>query len=337
VLLAVIAVAVESLYQSGYVTDGPIPLPYRITNLEFIDGGTGADIILATVKSEYEAINITDGYVNGNATTISGTLTIPEGETGTVLLALPSGTLVAGQQYTLELKIRYQEYTDSLFASERGIFYHMYHPKTLGPVEEGVITKLHPWYHGGYSPDADIMICTVQNTGDFAITITGGFINGHARRDTTGDLTIEKGAHQQVTMYFPPASLLDQMLNGISFQVKLVTARDNIIAYAEPEPVMVPEQGGIINLKFVDGGTSNDLIVATVENTGSASMNLTSSLVNGKAAYFLPSVVVIPTGGNEIVTLLLPAGTFVNSVTYQVVLITSHNNALICTSTYSEP
>lgn len=348
VFSAIVILAIASWeIQPDFVPE-PLPRPYRITNLQFIDGGTGDDTILVTVKSESEAINITGGYVNENATTISGTLTIPEGETGTVTLTLPSGTLVAGREYRLELKLNRKDALP-LFASERYIFYHMYHPDTPGPVEEGVITELFPNYYSRYTPDADRMTCTVQNTGDFAITITGGFINGNAARNTSGDLTIEKGDHKQVTMYFPPASLVDQMLNKIPFQVKLVTARDNIITYAEPqylpwkddgntpEPVIVPEQGEIRNLQFVDGGTSNDLIIGTVENTGSVSMNITSSLVNGKAAYFLPSVVVVPTGGNEIVTLPLPAGTLVDSATYQVVLITSHSNALVCTSTYSEP
>jgi len=330
------------------IDTGPL-VPYRVTNLEFIDGGTGSDTILATVESELLAINITGGYVNGNATTISGSLTVPEGETGRVLLTLPSGTLVAGREYRLELKLSRKDALP-LFASKRYVFYHMYHPDTPGLVEEGVITDLFPSYYSRYAPDADCMTCTVQNTGDFAITITGGFINGHAARNTT-ELTIEKGESGQVTMYFAPASLMDRMNNKVPFLVKLVTARDNIIAYAEPyyypdprhyfgENYSIPdlpvilEEGEITNLQFTDGGTGNDLIIASLRNSGSASINITSCLVNGRAAYFLPPVVVIPPGGTENLTLPLPGGTFVGSETYQVVLITSNSNAFVRTSSY---
>ena len=65
------------------------------------------------------------------------------------------------------------------------------------------------------------MTATVQNTGDFPIIITGGYVNGMAAINATGQLTLETNSTAEVTLNYPARSLLNQMFqrNGVSSEI----------------------------------------------------------------------------------------------------------------------
>ncbi|MCW3999828.1 MAG: hypothetical protein NWE93_06280 [Candidatus Bathyarchaeota archaeon] len=94
----------------------------------------------------------------------------------------------------------------------------------MGTAEQGVITNLQ-FTDGGTGDDT--ITATVQNTGDIAITITGGFVNGDAATAYAGDTTIAKGATGDITLTLPTGTLVD----ATQFQIKLTTSKGNAIAY----------------------------------------------------------------------------------------------------------
>lgn len=105
----------------------------------------------------------------------------------------------------------------------------------MGTAEQGVITNLE-FSDGGGSDDT--ISATVQNTGDVALTITAGFVNGNNATSilASTSMTIAKGATETFTLTIPSATLIDAQ----QYQVKLTTAKGNAIAYTstylEPAP-----------------------------------------------------------------------------------------------------
>ena len=94
----------------------------------------------------------------------------------------------------------------------------------MGTAEQGVITNLE--FTSGGTGAEDTVVATVQNTGDIAITITGGFVNGKAGT-LANDVQIAKGAKADVTLTIDEATLQD----ATQYQVKLTTSKGNAIAY----------------------------------------------------------------------------------------------------------
>ncbi len=158
----------------------------------------------------HEPLTVTIGYILQSNWIVNGTLylgheqkaeligglAIPINGTKDIYLSLPKGTLIAGKTYTVELNTTQQtpplfKYLDSqnsfncLSDPEAFTFYHMCHTDASGPVEEGVITDLSACYYT--SNYADHIEAEVRNTGDFPITITGGFVNGEAAINTSDD------------------------------------------------------------------------------------------------------------------------------------------------------
>jgi hypothetical protein len=351
----------------------------RVTNLEFIDGGQSNDTVVATVINRADkALSITSGYViqsywfdNGfvyrsheQAAELFGDLTVPANGTKDVHLSLPKDTLIAGKAYAVELNTTQQhpssmKYIGSqnsfhtISAPKTFAFYHIYHPNTSGLVEEGAITSLAAAFCDfNY---ADSMLATVQNTGDFPITIAGGFVNGRAAINTTDSSihitgieqgVIEKNATGSVTLNFPAGSLYYARQNP--FNVKLVTAEGNVIECADmfypfdfsisgrmQQPKAVREQAVITGVKFSYAGGNDDSIAVTIHNSGSNPIDILSSLLNGKATTILSSNAIVDAGSTQ--TFTLQAGTLEQGSEYQVVLISSQNNGFINTSTYSPP
>jgi flagellin-like protein len=96
----------------------------------------------------------------------------------------------------------------------------------MGTAEQGVITNLQ-FTDGGVADDT--IIATVQNTGDVALTITGGFVNGNEANSITPGtaMTIAKGDTETFTLALDPGTLVD----ATQYQIKLTTAKGNAIAY----------------------------------------------------------------------------------------------------------
>jgi flagellin-like protein len=96
----------------------------------------------------------------------------------------------------------------------------------MGTAEQGVITNLQFTVTTG-SPDE--IVATVQNTGDVALTITGGFVNGDAANSVTAgtSTTVAKGATETFTLELDEGTLVDAQ----QYQVKLTTSKGNAIAY----------------------------------------------------------------------------------------------------------
>jgi hypothetical protein len=349
----------------------------RVTNLEFIDSGSGNDIVVATVINRADkAVSITSGYVtqsywidNGfvyrsheQAAELFGDLTVPANGTKDIHLSLPQDILISGKTYAVGLNTTQQHPPSMKYISSQNsfhtisapktfTFYHMCHPNTQSSVEEGVIT----WLAAAYcdSNYADSMLATVQNTGDFPITIAGGFVNGRAAinaTDSTIHMTgkeqcvIEKNATGSVTLNFPAGTLYYARQNP--FNVKLVTAEGNVIECADmcypfdfsisgriQQPVVVKEQAIITGVKFSRVGGNNDVIAVTIHNLDSNPIDVLSSLLNGKATTILSSNTIVDVGSTQ--TFTLEAGTLVQGREYQVVLISSQNNAFIHASTYN--
>jgi flagellin-like protein len=99
------------------------------------------------------------------------------------------------------------------------------------------------------------------------------------------------------------------------------------------------EQGVITNLEFTDGGTGDDTIIATVQNTGDVALTITGGFVNGDAANSVTAgtSTTVAKGATETFTLELDEGTLVDAQQYQVKLTTSKGNAIAYTSTYLAP
>jgi flagellin-like protein len=96
----------------------------------------------------------------------------------------------------------------------------------MGTAEQGVITNLE------FDASGNTITATVQNTGDVAITITGGFINGNsATTDVGSGLQIAKGGTDTVVLDVPVA--LQPLTDAQQYQVKLSTAKGNSIAYTQ--------------------------------------------------------------------------------------------------------
>jgi hypothetical protein len=348
--------------------------PFQITNLEFIDGGSEKDTIVATTKNTTnETLTVTSGQVtqyywvdNGTAyqnpiqgheqaVGLFGDLTIPINGTKNIHLSLPTDTLILGKTYSVKLVADnhiQQNCVDLISGRERFIFYHMYHPDASGPVEEGIITFLLPGghhYSNSGEVNGDVMMTLVQNTGDFPITIMGGFVNGAAAIKTADAMgveqcVIEKNETKNVFLNFPAKSLPDQEQNNTRLNVKLVTAKGNTIEYADEfyyalsfydiqQPVVVKEQAVITSVKFSDGDMSRGTVLVTVENSGSNPINISGSLLNGKATVILSNQAIIGVGSTQ--TFTIQAGTLVQGNKYQVVLISSQNNPFIYASTFS--
>ncbi len=105
----------------------------------------------------------------------------------------------------------------------------------MGTAEQGVITNLQ-FTEGTLETDPDTIVATVQNTGDAAITITGGFLNGDAATSFAeinavlpelDDEIIPKGKTADIELTLPAGTLVD----ATQYQVKLTTSKGNAIAY----------------------------------------------------------------------------------------------------------
>ena len=182
---------------------------YYISNLQFIDGGSSNDTVIATVINKAnEDFTVTVGYIaqdywldNGfiyktheQAGALFGDLNVPANTTKDIHLTLPTDTLIAGKTYSVGLnttnphpfRTQYDNspnWFNTISTPQAFTFYHMGHPNTKTPVEEGVITSLSAAFcDANY---ADSMHATIQNTGDFPITIIGGFVNGKAAINAT--------------------------------------------------------------------------------------------------------------------------------------------------------
>ena len=94
-----------------------------VTDLEFIDGGSGNDTVVATVINRADkTLSITSGYImqsywldNGfvyrsheQAAELFGDLTVPANGTQDIHLSLPKDTLIAGKAYAVELNTTQQ-------------------------------------------------------------------------------------------------------------------------------------------------------------------------------------------------------------------------------------
>ncbi|HUK84290.1 MAG TPA: hypothetical protein VLU95_00360, partial [Candidatus Acidoferrum sp.] len=314
------------------------PDPFRdvpiITGLKFIDGGNDNDTVVATtINPTREPLTVTIGYISQSNWIVNGTVylsheqkaellgdrAIPINGTKNIYLSLPKGTLIAGKTYTVELNTTQQiptlfKYLDSqnsfncLSDPEAFTFYHMCHPDASGPVEEGIITGLAAGYYT--SNYADHIEATIQNTGDFPITITGGFVNGEAAVNTTDSsihitgieqCVIGKNATGSVDLTFPPASLYNQTQNRTPFNVKLITAEGTIIGIPDTyyyafdfpinggiqQPEVINERAEITTVKFSNLGGNDDAVAVTIYNSGSNPLIISSSMLNGKATTIL--------------------------------------------------
>jgi hypothetical protein len=374
---------------SGFVvytlTSSPIEIGHRdywpesnVINLEFIDGGSGNDTAVATVinRSDKE-LSITVGYIiqyywldNGfvyrnheQAAELFGDLTVPANGTKDIHLSLPKDTLIAGKTYAVELNttqqhqpimsIGNQNSFNTISPSKTFTFYHMNHPNTYSPVEEGVITGLAAAFCD--SNYADSMMAEVQNTGDIPITIIGGFVNGEAAINATDSsihitgieqCVIEKNASGSVILNFPAGTLYYTKQNP--FDVKLVTAEGTLIECADlcysfdfgisgrtRQTPVVEETAKITMVQFFPKYGMYDSMTATVHNFGSNPLKISSCLLNGKATTVLSNNEIVEAGSTQ--TFTLQAGTLVQGSKYQVVLVSSQNNAFVNTSTYSLP
>jgi flagellin-like protein len=96
----------------------------------------------------------------------------------------------------------------------------------MGTAEQGVITNLQFTVTTG-SPDE--IVATVQNTGDVALTITGGFVNGNEATSIAAgtSMTVPKGDTETFTLTITEGTLID----ATQYQVKLTTSKGNAIAY----------------------------------------------------------------------------------------------------------
>jgi hypothetical protein len=288
------------------------------------------------------------------AAELFGDLTVSANGTKDIHLSLPPGTLVAGKTYTVGLNTTQRhpssmQYLDSkntfhsISNSQPFTYYHMCHPGTSGLVEEGVITSLAAAYcDANY---ADSMLVTVQNTGDFPITITGGFVNGLAAINATDSsihitgieqCVIEKNSTGSVTLNFPAGTLYYSRQSP--FYVKLVTDDGTLIESADPyfefpvsdkiqQPTPISEKAEILSVQFFQKYGMYDSIKATVHNLGSEPINISSCLLNGKATTIFSSNTIIEAGNT--LTFNLQAITITTGNNYQLVLISSKNNAFI--------
>lgn len=234
ILVVVCAFIAYTLASLGVNQIGPThEFPYA-TNITFTDGGNSNDIVKITIHNTLEMpLNIEECIVNNQSTKFQGDLRVPGKSTGNLTLTVSSGTLIGAMQYTIVINPYATNGVFTIWTSQRYIYYHMVHPDATGPVEEAVIAELHPSYYSRYY-SYDEMGATVQNTGDYAITITDGSVNGQAPTDITGQLTIGPNETGQMVMSFPARTLLDQMLNQTHFYVKLNTLSGNQIEYIEP-------------------------------------------------------------------------------------------------------
>ncbi len=78
-----------------------------------------------------------------------------------------------------------------------------------------------------------------------------------------------------------------------------------------------------------------DSITATIHNFGSKPIDISSCLLNGKATAILSGNTFVEAGSTQ--TIALQAGTLLQGSKYQVVLISSQNNAFVTTETYGSP
>ena len=341
---------------------------FDIKNVAFVDGGSGNDTIVATVINRSDKIfTVTGGYaaqrnwvqegrIQQNehpfVTELFGDLTIPSNTTGDIHLSLPRDTLDAGMEYLVYLNGTNQDHGSSVGTSKRYVFYHMYHPFASAPVEEGVITQLSfSIIHLNY---LDSIMAEVQNTGDTPITIEGGFANGMAALNATdaqtrqGPCVIEPNATGTVNLSFKAESyVLNQYESGNSFNVKLITTQGNVIEYPEKifvpwrmnqfwvsEPIVHPEKTEISNVKFNYDSLGNSLITLTIRNTGENMIILTGAMLNGKTLTTELLNYVIEKGGVTTITLPLPAEIPNQGSKYQIVLVSSQNNAFVYSSSY---
>jgi hypothetical protein len=304
ILLAIpvsIVVAYEMLTPISF---GPSHLWPYVTKTTFVDGGNSNDTIKLTVLNTLaHNLIIQECIVNNQFVKFSGDLTLPSESTGDITLTLASGTLIGGEQYDIWMNPNATNGVHTIWTNQRYIYYHMYHPNANGPVEEAVMTELFPGYYSRYF-SYDEMGATIQNTGDFAITITGGFVNGMAAINTTGHLTMIS----YIEPYYYP---------------------DHNISNSE-KPTFVIEKGEITSVRFNDNSLNEDTVTITFRNIGNTPVTIASGLFNGKAVEILQNSTTVDIGGTQELT--LETGMLLHGSKYQIALISAENNVFISSS-----
>jgi hypothetical protein len=314
--------------------------PY-VSNTIFAEGGNSNDTIKLTVLNALSdsTLSIQKCTVNNESLEFAGDMTIPSRSKGDITITLASGALIGGKRYDLYINPNATNGIFTIHTNQRYLYYHMYHPNATSPVEEAIITELYSSYYSRYSSH-DEMGATIQNTGDFPITITGGFVNGMASISTTGQLTINKNETGEAVMLFQPRFLLDQMLCGKPFHVRLVTTSNNLIDYVDPyyfpdcnivsnsEKITVAiEKGEITDVELSDNGLNSNLVSLNFRNTGNAQITIESCLVNGKAVEILQNNTTVDVSASQ--KFVLKAGFSLSGSNDQIVLISSENSAFI--------
>jgi hypothetical protein len=96
------------------------------------------------------------------------------------------------------------------------------------------------------------------------------------------------------------------------------------------------EQVSIVNVRFIENDPAGNTLKVIVQNSGSTSVAITSSYINGtKATNINPGqAFIIPKGNSQELTLNFPNYTLVYGAYYQVKLVTSKGTMIVNSLTY---
>jgi hypothetical protein len=333
---------------------------FYLEGVKFIDGGSWNDTIVITARNVGNVdANITGCIArqqlwdmnNKNgiysfrelfSAQLTGDLIIPANSTHDIHLTLPSNTLIVGKTYFVGLTAKY----GSASIEDRFVYYHWMNPSANGPIEEAAIVSVKDGiiplnYH-------DAISVTVQNTGDKPLTITNGLVNGMIAEKLTqyeGKYVLEKNSTLEFEMFFPGNStLLKLKQDNTPLDIKLVTAEGYIIQNPDiyyyyqttswndlgtfyERIVPVQENLYLLNTGFFSNIGNSSSVSLTLYNSGQNPITVTGCLVDGKQTTLLSTVI------EKTKTVEVNLGPVVKGMQYQIVLVSSENNAFVYTVT----
>lgn len=214
-----------------------------------------------------------------------------------------------------------------------------------GNAEQAEITT--PAYD---SPTA--VYVTVQNTGSGTVTISSASIDGNAATVSgVPNNAVPSGTIQTFTISFAISGLT--FVNTAQYTINLETAKGNTLTATyiyggQPSDQTSAEQVSITNVVLSNTGTvGTGQAIVTVQNTGSATVDISTTTIDGNAATITAATsqttgwasgnqVAIAKGSSVQITMTV-SETFVNSAQYTIALTTAEGNTIVNTATYTGP
>lgn len=183
---------------------------------------------------------------------------------------------------------------------------------------------------------------TVQNTGSATVTISSANIDGNAATVSgVANNAIPEGTTQTFTLTFAASGLT--FTDTAQYTINLETAKGNTLTSTytysgQTSDQTSAEQASITNTAY----NGDNSVLVTIQNTGSATVTITSATIDGNPATISVTGQTAPwtiaKGTSETLTLSFATGsglTFTSTAQYTINLVTAKGNTITATYTYT--